>query len=103
MSDSIGPDRGRDPIRLDASDDSVEQQRYANGRALPGNTTAPARVLSSIVFGLLALTGSIVLLSLVASFIVIAWVIFVGRPDGRDERGPDHPSPGLTGISGPWR
>lgn len=42
-------------------------------------------MLASTVFGLLALTGSITLLAIVASAIVIAWVSYAGRPDEGDD------------------
>jgi hypothetical protein len=81
MSDTVEPD-GRD-------------------RVLPGDTSAPTWVLASTVFGLLALTGSITLLAIVASAVVIAWVSYAGRPDEGGERVTDHPFRGGLGGSGP--
>lgn len=57
--------------------------------------------LASTVFGLLALTGSITLLAIVASAVVIAWLSYAGRPDEGDERVADHPFRGGHGGSGP--
>jgi hypothetical protein len=72
------------------------------GRVLPGDTTAPTWVLASIVFGLLALAGSIMLFSIVAFAVLSAWVIYAGRPDKGDEREAGDPFSGGRGPSGPW-
>lgn len=53
---------------------------------MPGDTTEPMWVLASIVFGLLALTGSILLISLVGTAAVLVWLIRAGD-DGGDVSG----------------
>jgi hypothetical protein len=78
--------------------DTVEPDGRA--RVLPGDTSAPTWVLASIVFGLLALTGSITLLSFITAAVVITWVIYAGRPNEGDERVADHPFRGGLGGSG---
>lgn len=80
--------------------DSVEPAR--RDRVLLGDTTTPTWALASIVIGLLALTGSITLLSLVTSAIVIAWVISSGRPDEQDEQVAGHPFRGGLNPPSPW-
>ncbi len=69
---------------------------------LPGDTREPTWVLASIVFGMLALTGSITLLTLVASAIGIAWVIYAGRPDEGGQRVAGRSFRRGLGPSGPW-
>lgn len=71
-------------------------------RVLPGDTTAPTWVLASIVFGLLALAGSIMLFAVVAFAVLSAWVIYAGWPDEGDERVAGRPFRGRLGPSGPW-
>jgi hypothetical protein len=75
---------------------------HARDRVLPGDTTEPTWVLASIMFGLLALTGSITLISLVASAVGIAWVIYAGRPDGGRRRAASRSFRRGLGPSSPW-
>jgi hypothetical protein len=99
MSDLIGPDGRREPIDFGNVDNPTEQKPYRDDRILPGDTTVPTWVLASIVLGPLALTGSLVLLCLVAAAVAIAWVIYAGRPDGGEA---SHRHCGLNGLPGPW-
>jgi hypothetical protein len=97
MSDLIEPGGRREPINFDNGDDNTaSQEPHREDQVLPGATTVPTWALASIVFGLLALIGSLVLLCLVTAAVAIAWAIYAGRPD---DPSASHESRGWYGES----
>jgi hypothetical protein len=66
-------------------------------RTLPGDTTVPTWVMASIVLGLVALTGSIAAISLVALGAVLVWL---AKTPPVDTTG--HPSRWHFRDGGPW-
>jgi hypothetical protein len=96
VSDLIDPDDRREPIDFDTAANTT----YRDDRTLPGDTTVPVWALASIVLGLLALTGSLVILCLVGTAAILVWLAYVGSKgdgaSGRASRGP-------LGGPGPWR
>ena len=99
MSDLIDPDDRRKPIDFDSIDKTTEQKPYGDAWSLPGDTTEPVWVLPSIVLGLLALTGSLMIICLVGTAAVLAWLVYVGsKGDGASSPAPRGP----LGGPGPW-
>lgn len=61
--------------------------------SLPGDETVPAWVMASIGLGLVALTGSVVVISLAATAIVLGWLVRSAGPDDGVNR---------IGLNGPY-
>ena len=66
---------------------------------LPGDTIEPMWVLASIVFGLLALTGSILLISLIDTAAVLVWLMRAGDGAGNITGQVPRPPFGGAGMS----
>jgi hypothetical protein len=81
MSDLIGPGSRREQVNFDNGDNSAKRESYREDQDLPGVTIVPIWALASIVFGFLALVGSLVVISSVAAAAAIAWAFYAGRPD----------------------
>ncbi|TWF82248.1 hypothetical protein FHX44_118193 [Pseudonocardia hierapolitana] len=87
MSDLIEPGGRREQINFDNGDNTAKQEPFREDQDLPGVTIVPIWALASIVFGFLALIGSLVVISSVAAAAAIAWAIYAGRPnDGSGSR-----------------
>jgi hypothetical protein len=95
-----GPDEWRNPA--DAIDDAGAASPGLGEPILPGDETVPVWAMASICLGLVALTGSVVVICLVGTAIVLGWIVLsAGREDGANRRGL-HGLPGPFGGAGPW-
>jgi hypothetical protein len=77
LTNLSGPEQWWEPpgSAHSSADNGTGKPPSRPGPTLPGETTEPTWVLASIVFGLLALTGSIPLISLIGTAAVLAWLI----------------------------
>jgi hypothetical protein len=89
-----GPEERRNPA--DSVDDAGAASPSLGEPTLPGNETVPVWAMASICLGLVALTGSALVICLAGTAIVLGWMVrSAGREDGANRVG-------LNGLPGPF-
>ncbi len=102
MTYRSGPEEWRNPADPDAVHDAASTSPGIGEPTLPGDETVPVWAMASICLGLVALTGSALVICLVGTAIVLGWIVrSAAREDGANSRGL-HGLPGPFGGAGPW-
>lgn len=104
MTYRSGPEEWRNPAEPDpdAVHDAAAASPSLGEPTLPGDETVPVWAMVSICLGLVALTGSVVLICLVGTAILLGWLVrSAGPDDGMNRRGLNGPY-GPLGGAGFW-